>query len=286
MMTVHLSTHADAVSFLAAVGPMLYARETVNNLILGVSERLVSDPQAYQNPFFATVWGENGRMILGAVMTPPHNLILAGETGVEVGLPALIDHLNGHKIHVPGVIGPAEIADPFIEAWIQSVGGAVELSMHQRVYELRQVETPSLPAGEFRTANPNEIPIIATFFQAFQREALRETHDLDLEYAKQLVTRGMIFVWDYGGEVLAMAMKTRPIAHSITVSGVYTPHEHRNRGYASILVAKLSQHLLDEGYQFVNLFTDLDNATTNKIYQAIGYRPVCNFHMFRFKDPG
>ena len=285
-MTVHLSIHSDTINFLAAAGPMLYARETVNNLILGVSERLASDPAAYQNPFFATARGDDGQYILASVMTPPHNLILAGEAGVELVLPALIDHLNDHKIPVPGVIGPAEIADSFIKAWMQTVGGTVDIGMHQRVYELRQVEMPSPSPGEFRTANPNEIPIIAKWFQGFQREALRETHDLDLEHAKQLVTHGMIFVWDCDGKILAMAMKTRPIAHSITVSGVYTPPEHRRRGYASILVARLSQLLLDEGYQFVNLFTDLDNPTTNKIYQAIGYRPVCNFHMFRFKGTG
>jgi hypothetical protein len=39
---------------------MLYARETVNNLILGVSERLVNNPKAYENPFFATVADEDG----------------------------------------------------------------------------------------------------------------------------------------------------------------------------------------------------------------------------------
>ena len=39
---------------------------------------------------------------------------------------------------------------------------------------------------------------------------------------------------------------------------------------------QLSQELLDAGRQRCFLFTDLDNATSNSIYRAIGYRPVCD----------
>ncbi|MFN2303364.1 MAG: hypothetical protein ACK2TV_06480, partial [Anaerolineales bacterium] len=66
----------DAQAFLDAAGELLYAQESVNNLILGVSERLTRDPQAYENPFFAVVIETVGRVQLASVMTPPHNLIL------------------------------------------------------------------------------------------------------------------------------------------------------------------------------------------------------------------
>ena len=84
------------------------------------------------------------------------------------------------------------------------------------------------------------------------------------------------------GQLVAMAMSARPLKHSITVSAVYTPPEHRQRGYATALVARLSQHLLDMGYEFINLFTDLENPTSNSIYQKIGYRPVIDFRSYRF----
>jgi len=34
--------------------------------------------------------------------------------------------------------------------------------------------------------------------------------------------------------------------------------------------------MLDAGYHFCTLFTDLANPTSNHIYQAIGYQPVCD----------
>jgi hypothetical protein len=68
----------------------------------------------------------------------------------------------------------------------------------------------------------------------------------------------------------------------VTVSAVYTPREQRQHGYASALVARLSQHLLDMGYEFVTLFTDLENPTSNAIYQKIGYHPVIDFRSYKF----
>ncbi len=279
---MHLSIHDSAQSFLAAAGPMLYARETVNNLILGVSERLARDPHAYENPLFATVSTEDDELCLTAVMTPPHNLIVAGESGAEAGFSAVINQLKGHPIPTPGVIAAAELAEQFAAEWTRLTGEASEVSMRMRVYELRQVSLSTFPRGTFQQACPADIPTIARWGQAFEQEALGKTHDLDIPRAEHLVTAGYVFTWMVGDQPVSMAIKSRPIAHSITVGGVYTPPEHRRHGYASALVANLSQHLLDEGYQFVNLFTDLDNPTSNQIYQDVGYHPVHDFLAYRF----
>jgi uncharacterized protein len=281
-MPLQCSKYADARPFLAAARKMLYTRETVNNLILGVSERLVENPKTCKNPFFFTVEDEVGDVILAAIMTPPHNLILAGDAQFELGFPALIDHLKTHHIDIPGVIAPAEIADGFLRAWERQVGEVGDLNRRMRVYELRQVQTQRFPPGTFQLAGPLEIPIIAKWIQAFEAEALGESHEMNIARAERLITGDQIFTWTVDEETVSMAMKTRPIAHSITIGGVYTPPEHRCRGYAGALVANLSQYLLDEGYQFVNLFTDLDNPTSNKIYQEVGYHPVCNFRAYRF----
>jgi len=282
-MAMYVSTFNHADGFLAAAGETLYAQETVNNLILGVSERLAEDPAAYENPFFAVVHDENGNLILAAVMTPPHNLILAGAKDAETGFADLITHLRRQEIQVPGVIGPLELVKAFSRAWQQLVSEESDVNMHMRVYELRQVRMPALPTGMFRQATHVDCQLIAEWLQDFEAEALGKLHELDLARAERLVSHGNVFFWERDGKIVSMAMKNRPIAHSITVSGVYTPPEHRRQGYAGALVAQLSQLLLDKGYQFVNLFTDLDNPTSNKIYQEVGYVPVCDFRSYHFK---
>jgi predicted GNAT family acetyltransferase len=48
-------------------------------------------------------------------------------------------------------------------------------------------------------------------------------------------------------------------------------------------VAALSQTLLDQGRMYCFLFTDLANPTSNHIYQAIGYQPICDVNEYSFQ---
>ncbi len=79
-----------------------------------------------------------------------------------------------------------------------------------------------------------------------------------------------------------MAQHNRRTTTGATISGVYTPPDRRGHGYASAVVAGVSQHLLDSGFAFCTLFTDLANPTSNHIYQALGYQPVGDFDQLRF----
>lgn len=281
-MDIRIILYEDARAFMDAAGDMLYARETLNNLILGVSERLINNPAAYKNPFFATVSDGEGDLALAAVMTPPYNMILAGNSHFEVGVSALISYLQENQISFPGVIGPVHISDHFMKTWKRVFRESGRVQMRQRVYELRSVIMPPMPEGHFRVAFSEDSQTIADWMQAFSKEALGEEAAFDHEKAIEFIADGKVFVWEKDGEAVAMAMKIRPIAHSITINGVYTPPENRRNGYATALVAHLSQHLLDLGYSFINLYTDLDNPTSNKIYQKIGYHPVSDFRMVTY----
>jgi hypothetical protein len=144
---------------------------------------------------------------------------------------------------------------------------------------------PPIPEGYFRPAAPEDVEIVADWLRDFEIEALTENHPADRIRARRLVNQGDVFFWETDGQPVSMAMRTRPIKNSITISGVYTPPEHRRRGFAAACVATLSQSLLDLGFETLTLFTDLANPTSNAIYQKIGFCPVCDFRMVRFLNP-
>ena len=77
-----------------------------------------------------------------------------------------------------------------------------------------------------------------------------------------------------------------PTTSGIWIGPVYTPPAERNKGYATSLVARMSQQALDGGRKFCALFTDLSNPTSNAIYQRIGYRPICRYALYGFLAPG
>lgn len=284
-MAAQLKRFDTAPDFLADVGEALYAHASVNNLMLGICERLAVDPDAYADPFFAVVRDPQGALLLAAVMTPPHNLILAEGTDFQAGLPALIAHLQANQVNPSGVIGPVPVAEAFYHQWKEAAGLGGKVEMYQRVYELRQVHLPKLPSGHFRVARAEDIPLIAGWMHAFEVEALAKDYPVSPDRAERFVQKGVAFVWEDGGRPVAMAMKARSLKSSATVNAVYTPPEKRRQGYATALVARLSQHLLDMGYEFINLFTDLENPTSNAIYQKIGYRPVLDFRSYKFISP-
>ncbi len=74
-----------------------------------------------------------------------------------------------------------------------------------------------------------------------------------------------------------MAGVTPLIAGQVRVAPVYTPAPLRGRGYGGAATAAVTRAALSSGVREVLLFTDLSNATSNGLYQRIGYRPVADF---------
>ena len=56
------------------------------------------------------------------------------------------------------------------------------------------------------------------------------------------------------------------------IGPVYTPQEHRGRGYAARR-SRRSRGGSSTAAHRVCLFTDQANPTSNRIYEALGYRP-------------
>ena len=73
-----------------------------------------------------------------------------------------------------------------------------------------------------------------------------------------------------------------PTPNGIRIGPVYTPPAARGRGYASNLVAEVSQAALDSGRRFCFLLTDATNPTANHIYREIGYEHVRDVHVHEF----
>ncbi|MEM8907874.1 MAG: GNAT family N-acetyltransferase, partial [Bacteroidota bacterium] len=90
-----------------------------------------------------------------------------------------------------------------------------------------------------------------------------------------------VFVW-IDQAIVSMACIARPSNHGISINYVYTPPGYRGQGYATSLVAQLSQRMLDRSFAFCTLFTDANNPTSNRIYQKIGYYPIATFKQIDF----
>ena len=276
---------SSAEGFLERTRAELESNEAANSLMLGLCGRLIGHPERFKAaPCLKAVVDEQG-LVLAALMTPPHKLVVYGHRGDQREAAwALVRSLLRGSWEVPGAFGPGEAAAAVAEAWFEATGSPYSLAGRQRVYELREVLVPVLEQGGLRPATKEDVELGTGGHYGYHCEIFGSTErELARRAAEARVQAGDIFLWE-DERAVSMAMKNRPTRHGISVSLVYTPPELRGRGYATACVGELSRLLLEAGWEFCTLFADLANPTSNRIYERIGYRPVCDWEEYGFEE--
>ncbi len=281
-----LQVYPDAAAFLAVMQQRLLAAEERCGLMLGIALTVRDQPYSYGDtpPYFATVTDVQG--IAAALITPPFGVVLEGDDATsDAALAAITVDLAARQWSLPTAIGPDPIPARFAKLWAAQTDVHAEVGVRERAFVLRQVIPPRATAGSMRVATADDTALVQQWYVEFGIEALggiEVRNDAETRrHAARAVEQGKIYLWEDDSSV-SMAGVARPTPNGISIGPVYTPPHLRGQGYASALVAALSQHLLDQGRQFITLFTDLSNPTSNRIYQAVGYEPVCDFTLYRF----
>lgn len=258
--------------------PVFEQNEPLYGLMMGIALRLVKKPLFYgSQPLLATIHDEN-KLSLIALMTPPYKLqiaVMVSDPGESVEL--LCSSLAKNGWEVPGVMGEEKAVRAFEACWNKIGGTQSKDGMAQELYVLHAVQQTSYPSGSFRNATTVDFDLAARWGESFYRDCFGDMESpMDLkEITRNMLEGGSLYFW-IDSEPVSMAATTRPTANGISISYVYTPPEYRRKGYASAIVASLSQLMLDKGRTFCTLYTDLANPTSNSIYQKIGYRPVAD----------
>ena len=262
-----LRRYADVGDFLEAASPFLAAREAEHNLILGIAANLRDGTDSYDAPPYLATVSAGDRIVAVALQTPPHNLVLS-EIDDPAAIALLADDLADRDL--PGALGPVDHVRAFVDARVARGGSPGRLHISERIFRLTAVRPMPARPGRMRPATTADREFVIDWLAAFLAEALEpvepsEAADLaDRWIARQGRT---LYLWE-DGEVVSLAGIGSPTPNGIRVGPVYTPPELRRRGYASALVAAMSQAALDDGRRFCFLFTNLANPTANHIYQV------------------
>lgn len=163
------------------------------------------------------------------------------------------------------------------------VGRTVHVHEHTRLWELGDLLEPVPPLGRLRRAVASDRGLVLRWWTAFDADAAEQAgrdgiHDtleiMELDEIARRIEDGLVWLWeDQHGQVVHLTAHNPPAYGVARVGPVYTPKSARGHGYASGTVSAVSRHLLDHGLRAC-LYTDQANPTSNKIYEAIGYRPV------------
>jgi GNAT superfamily N-acetyltransferase len=286
MPELRLTRARDVGHFEELALPFLAAREAEHNLIFGIAAGIRSG-EYRETPYFAVAHA--GERVVGVVIrTPPFGLVLS-MVDDPTAIPLFVEDALRRWPDLPGVLGPKEHASAFAAQWNARTGHRATLWTAERAFRLSRIEPARPVSGRPRRAETGDRTVIVEWLVAFAAEALRRVQgpaEAGIAADRAIAAAGgrSMFLWDDGGPV-SMTGVAAVTPHGSRVGPVYTPPELRGRGYASALVAAASQLQLDGGRRYCFLFTDLANPSSNKIYQAIGYEPVCDFDEYRFEGP-
>ena len=280
---------ADPAIFLAAAEPHLAVDPVLSTVVSSVTHRAVAEVErgalapAYPR-WWAVVRDGSGGVAGVAMRTAPfapHPLFVLPMP--DEAAPSLARSLHARGEDVGGVNGALPAARIVADETARLVGGATSVHEHTRLFELGDLLPPAPVPGRLRQAEEADADLSLAWFQAFDRAAAEQAGRpdpggsmgyLDEDGIRARIAAGLVWLWeDESGVPVHLTGFNPPSFGVARVGPVYTPAGHRGRGFASAAVAEVSRRLLQDGCR-VCLFTDQANPTSNKIYQAIGFRPV------------
>jgi len=282
----------DINEFYDATYDLLMRDEAQNNIMLGNLIRGKEgkgnfdrhDPAAW---LMATVSDDSGLLQLVVLMTPPKNITLYARDNIidSAAVDCLIKGID--KTPVPGVVARKDMGLYFAEAYCAAKRLSHGAPTNQRIYELTRVN-PDIPRiGVIRPSEESDMYFLPYWIEAFNSACVRYGKtDMNIPqeaeaYLDRIAQRNL-FLLEEQEKPVSIDTTQRELRTVCCVTHVYTPPYFRNKGYASSCVAQLSQMILDRGFTKAVLYTDMENPTSNSIYQKIGYRPVCDSVELKF----
>jgi len=291
--------YTDVDEFQGAVLDVLLENEVENNL--PVSILVDCSRENSKNWLMSTVTDDNDNILLVAICTKPFNIMLidvgasgsvAGASGsagdaqdIQSAVLFLADELKHIGFAPPGVIAKAELAQMFSKAYC---GDEINSKHHMSmiIMKLDKLSDYKKAPGYCRVLCTEDLNFTPFWERDFSIECKIPVFDVG-EYKNRIQTRlgrNIHYIWV--DEVpVAQAVWGRTTPNSAAVSWVFTPPEHRGKGYATSVVAELSRSILKSGKTSCCLFADAANPVSTKIYRSIGYYDVCTVDEIKFDIP-
>lgn len=274
-MSIELLTSAD--EFLLRTEHLRATDPFRTNILGSVATSVATGITSYDAYLWWIAKNETGEVVGAAMRTAPHGMVLSPMplSAVE----ELARAISVHDDQLPSVSGKSAIVSAFVEAYkgTASAGSQRNFEVEEQllIYSLNKLLIPSVE-GVIRAAEENEYEFILDWYLKFGEDTGVLMPNPEQSVRSGLLNKSLRF-WVVNGEKVAMAghasLVETPSGSVGRIGPVYTPPEHRRKGYAGALTAMLSKELLDRGSK-VMLYTDATNPTSNGVYQRIGFELI------------
>jgi hypothetical protein len=288
MAGVRLEFCTDPAEFLSAAGDHLAVDPVVSTVVTTVAHRSVAQlaegiAQPERN-WWLVVRDASGAVVGAGMRTArsaPYPLFLLPMP--DEAAVALAHRLHQRGEEVLGINGALPAVELCAAELARLRGKRAETARHSRLHVLGELRPPAPVPGALVPAVEEDLALVLAWFEAFIGDAdeqagrPRGTDAHELPGRADMLQRiraGCVWFWvDESGQRVHLTGANPPSFGVARIGPVYTPPRQRGRGWASNAVAEVSRLILAQGARAC-LFTDQANPVSNKVYAALGYRPV------------
>jgi uncharacterized protein len=265
----------DAALTLARAGAFLRSSPVHHNLVLSLLQERSIHPEPGR---YWTVL-DGGNEVVGVAFQSPLTFHAAVTALPPAAIPTLVDAMAKMAPDLPGVFGDADTSSRFAGHWAEILNVPTAPVEGQRLYRLGSLVAPVDVPGRLRMAGDGDRELVVSWLQSFRDET--GGHPPPAHVVSRRISEGFVALWDDDRPV-SMAYFTPPAAGVSRIGPVYTPPQHRRRGFAAACTAGTSDVALQGGAIDCVLFTQLTNPQSNAIYRRIGYRAAAEQLRYAF----
>lgn len=257
--------------FIEQFKTILVTREVVYQLIMSnafASKEIMCCPEC----FFGAVLDESEQPVLLFGHTAPHRLLIYSVDNKlnQQAVSLLANYVHEKKIDISGISASESICNEFLSF---DKAHSYQRGISMDIMELRKVNDIELNSGHFRSANGEDLDLIARWHIAFNAEANGHLINYTEAYVKNQKRINDFYLFeDISGKICAMACVARKLLEGCCITMVYTDPTERGKGYCSTLMYHLAKLQLEKGYKYLGLFVDQENPISNHTYKKVGYR--------------
>jgi ribosomal protein S18 acetylase RimI-like enzyme len=198
----------------------------------------------------------------------------------------LAEDVLARRDPIVGFTGRRRTAELLSDAWSERTGATSKPSMWTLLYRLGELTPPVGVPGAARLAameDPADLALLADWFCEFRRETGvgRGPNVPDPQALVRNAERGEVFLlWCADGHPVAAAGHSAVRRGGAKIAPVYTPPEHRRRGFGSAVTVAAIESARRLGATEITLFTDADYAASNAVYRGLGFEVIGEFAEF------
>jgi len=277
---MHVTYYNEVNLFKSAVLDILAQDEIQNNLLINlITKRRIEDKEGRM---LATA-GSGGGVALTAIYVKPFHLLLyeTGNARDDAAVEILAREMRRNGFTPPGLMAEFSLARRFAAAF--SPSGGFARYMRVAAMKLEKPAKYEKAPGVFRALEERDMFYAPYWERAFSEDCRAAVFSIqdNTERLRSRLSKGTHYIWEDHTPV-SQAVHGRDIPNGALINGVYTPPQFRGRGYATSVVAELSNRLLERGKRFCCLLADADNPISSGLYRKLGYYPVCELEDIRF----